>query len=418
MGPHENNRCVDRIVNHAKVSRVTDGGENQDPLRVILEQAKQATSHQNWADAERLFQRIALTRPETPSHWHNLALARTRAGSAADRGHQRRAVLLAPWEPRYLNNLLVGEAVGLAGRVNSWLLSLAPDHARALVDQAFHHLRTAKVEPAFRAARRAQIVDPGLADAAGRAAQAALAGGRVDEARAYYRRYIRLDPSDRVGVGRDLARAGVIETEQAMTPAFVAGVFDGYASDFDAHLTGTLRYVGPEVLARMLEALSVGRSERAMDLGCGSGLSGLALRPFANHIVGVDLSARMLKLAEERDVYDRLYQDEIVAWLERSEGRFGIAMAADVTSYIGDLAPFFHAIANALEDGGLLAMTVHEQSDGTFGIVEGETYSHSEIYVQHVTAVAGLKIERRERGAMREEKKQPLATLFLVLSKT
>jgi predicted TPR repeat methyltransferase len=125
----------------------------------------------------------------------------------------------------------------------------------------------------------------------------------------------------------------------------------------------------------------------------------------------------MLERAEERDVYDRLYQDEIVAWLGRSEGRFGIAMAADVTSYIGDLAPFFHAIANALEDGGLLAMTVHEQSDGTFGIVEGETYSHSEIYVQHVTAAAGLKIERRERGAMREEKKQPLATLFLVLSK-
>jgi predicted TPR repeat methyltransferase len=397
---------------------MTDVGENQDLLQVILDQAKRATAYQNWADAERLFQRIALAWPETSSHWHNLALVRTRAGLAADRGHQRRAVLLTPSEPKYLNNLLASESGELTGRLNFWLLSLAPDHARALADRAFHYLTAAKVELALRAARRAQVVEPGLAAAAGRVAQAALAVGRVDEARAYYQRSIWLDPSDRVGVGRDLARVGAIETKQAMTPAFVAGVFDSYASNFDSHLTGTLRYVGPEVLARMLEALSVGRSERAMDLGCGSGLSGLALRPFANHIVGVDLSARMLKLAEERDVYDRLYQDEIVAWLERSEGRFGIAMAADVTSYIGDLAPFFHAIANALEDGGLLAMTVHEQSAGTFGIVDGETYSHSEIYVQHVAAAAGLKIERRERGAMREEKKQPLATLFLVLRKS
>ncbi|MDA1308634.1 MAG: methyltransferase domain-containing protein [Proteobacteria bacterium] len=202
-----------------------------------------------------------------------------------------------------------------------------------------------------------------------------------------------------------------------MTPAFVAGVFDGYAAGFDSHLTDTLGYIGPRVLGEMLDALITSPIERAVDLGCGSGLSGLALRPLARQLIGVDLSARMLERARQRGIYDTLHQAEIVTWLTRDQGRYGLAMAADVTSYLGDLQPFFQAMAGVLEAGGRLAMTAHEQADGDFAIVDGETYSHSEAYLHHLAGAAGLVIEQQTRGAMREEKKQPLPTLFLVLKK-
>lgn len=396
---------------------MTTGSDSETAIQQTLAAARRATGRQDWAAAAALFRELALARPEAPSYWHNLALTEIHGGHPARLDHQRRAVLLLPSEASYLNNLLARELSDRRERVIPWLLALAPDHARARADQAFLHLRAAKPEAASSAARRAQIVDPGLPESVGRAAQALVALDHVDAARALYRRYLLLDSSDRVGVGRDLARFGGITTGQAMSPAFVAGVFDGYAPNFDTHLTGTLRYVAPKVLAGMLDALSVGPVDRAVDLGCGSGLSGLELRRFAAHLTGIDLSAGMLARARERGIHDTLHKAEIVSWLKRDLGVFGIAMAADVTSYLGDLAPFFRAVSSVLEPGGLLAMTVHEQGDGDFGIVDGQTYSHSHAYVERVARVAGLAIKRLERGAMRQENKQPLATLFLVFGK-
>jgi predicted TPR repeat methyltransferase len=74
-------------------------------------------------------------------------------------------------------------------------------------------------------------------------------------------------------------------------------------------------------------------------------------------------------------------------------------------------------VVSVLEAGGRVAMTAHEQADGDFAIVGSETYSHSEAYLHRVAGAAGLAIEQQTRGAMREEKKRPLPTLFLVLRK-
>jgi predicted TPR repeat methyltransferase len=164
---------------------------------------------------------------------------------------------------------------------------------------------------------------------------------RVALAKTLYRRYLVLDPTDSAGLGRDLARIGGLATTQAMTPAFIVGVFDGYAAGFDSHLIDTLSYIGPRVLGEMLDTLITDPIERVVDLGCGSGLSGLALRPLARQLIGVDLSPRMLERARQRGIYDALHQAEIVSWLTRDQGRYGLAMAADVTSYLGDLQPFF-----------------------------------------------------------------------------
>lgn len=384
----------------------------------LLEEARAATTRRDWNTAAALFHELALASPSAAAHWHNLSLARLRGGLTTDRASPRRAVLLAPDQPGYLNNLLARETGRADGHMIAWLLALAPDHARAWADQAFAYLGRGKASAALRAAQRALTVAPAMPEGLARAARALVAETRGDEAHRLYRRYITLDPQDSHGVGRDLARVGAIETAQAMTPAFVAGVFDGYASGFDAHLTGKLNYVGPKVLAGMLRALSQEPVERAVDLGCGSGLSGLEMRPLAGQLIGVDLSARMLELARDRAIYDEIHHGEIVSWLASDQGGHGLAMAADVTSYLGDLGPFFFAVAGALIPGGRLAVTVHEQEHGDFGIVAGETYSHSEAYVRRIANAAGLRIERIERGAMREEKKQPLPTLFLVLKKT
>lgn len=388
------------------------------PSREILEAARDATERQDWPRASDLFRDLAWSQPDQPSHWYNLALAEIRGGRGAPVGIQRRAVLLRPNDANYLNNLSAGERGENRARLIGRLLVIRPDHARARADQAFYLLQAGRADAALRSARLAHIAAPGLPETLGRAAQARLAAGNVEQAVALFRRYSILDPGDRVGVRRDLARVGALDTAQAMSPDFVAGVFDGYSDRFDEHLTGRLGYVGPRVLGRMLDALPMRPAGRAVDLGCGSGLSGVELRWFARHLTGVDLSERMLERARERGLYDALYRSEIVSWLKERPGEFEIAMAADVTSYIGDLRPFLGAVSGALGPGGMLALTVHERDGGGFGIAVGDTYSHSFEHVETAARAAGFEIMAIERGAMRMEQKQPLPTLFLVLGKS
>lgn len=390
---------------------------NRSP-REILEAARGATERRDWPLASELFRELARADPDHASHWNNLALAEIRGGRGAPINHQRRAVLLRPDEANYLNNLSAGERGEDRARLIEWLLALRPDHARARADQAFHLLQVGQTSAALRAARLAHVVAPGLPENLGRGAQALLAVGDVGRAVIFFRRYSVLDPGDRIGVRRDLARIGALDTDQAMSPDFVAGVFDGYSESFDEHLTGTLGYVGPRILGRLLDGLSDDRGRRAVDLGCGSGLSGVELRRFADHLTGVDLSGRMLERARERGLYDELYKAEVVSWLRGNRSGFDIAMAADVTSYIGDLAPFFEAVSEVLSPAGLLAMTVHERDEEGFGIAAGDTYSHSFGYVETTARASGLRIIAIERGAMRMERKHPLPTMFLVLGKS
>ena len=55
--------------------------------------------------------------------------------------------------------------------------------------------------------------------------------------------------------------------------------------------------------------------ERILDLGCGTGLAAPYLSTFGGHLVGVDISPRMLEKARERKVYNRLIESEAVAYL-------------------------------------------------------------------------------------------------------
>ena len=97
---------------------------------------------------------------------------------------------------------------------------------------------------------------------------------------------------------RSLGEKSVPDT---LPPAYVARLFDDYAWRFDKHLIKNLGYRAPALIA---EALSGVASDRrfasALDLGCGTGLMGEALRDRTDHLTGVDLSQAMIAKARER----------------------------------------------------------------------------------------------------------------------
>jgi predicted TPR repeat methyltransferase len=110
------------------------------------------------------------------------------------------------------------------------------------------------------------------------------------------------DPGDAQGARGRLALLGEGSRLRALSPAYVARLFDDYAARFGAHLTDGLGYRGPELIVAALDRLEARRFSRCIDLGCGTGLAGVALRGRVDTLIGASSRGR----GEKRDgVADR-----------------------------------------------------------------------------------------------------------------
>ena len=141
---------------------------------------------------------------------------------------------------------------------------------------------------------------------------------------------------------------------------------------YDTALTEHLDYRGPALLRDAVEAVmrAAGRPMRfgsMLDLGCGTGLGGAAFRPFADWLVGVDLSPAMIAQAATKGLYDRLITASIADFLPNEiadGGKYHLVLAADVFVYVNDLAPIIADAARVLAPDGLLAFTVETHAGG------------------------------------------------------
>ena len=86
---------------------------------------------------------------------------------------------------------------------------------------------------------------------------------------------------------------------------FVERTFDSFASSFEAKLE-KLSYRAPALVAATLErsGLVPSKSLDTLDAGCGTGLCGPLVAPYARRLTGVDLSEGMLAHAKQKHIYD------------------------------------------------------------------------------------------------------------------
>ena len=232
--------------------------------------------------------------------------------------------------------------------------------------------------------------------------------GDLDAAAQAFRETLAADPADSQGVAARLALIGRAHAPHALPQAYVARLFDDYAPRFDKHLTDNLNYRAPALIAEALSAVAPGRRfASALDLGCGTGLMGIALRERVDRLAGVALSPAMIGKAGERGLYDRLMVDDALAMLGRElPGSFDLVVAADALVYIGDLAPLFAAVGSSLTADGLFAFSVETCEGEGFRLEPTMRFAHSRRYVEATAREAGLKplvirpaSTRREAGA-------------------
>lgn len=198
--------------------------------------------------------------------------------------------------------------------------------------------------------------------------------------------------------------------------SFVTALFDQYAARFDEHLRHGLRYRAPEALAAAISRANCGPFDTALDLGCGTGLLGQAIRPLARHITGLDLSTQMLAHADRTGVYEQLVPSGLIKHLRTTGERYDLAVACDVFIYLGELRPVFSGVRRTLNSNGAFAFTVEScEADAGFDLLPSLRYAHSESHVRALADEHGFEVRGVERTALREEEGCPVAGLIFVL---
>jgi predicted TPR repeat methyltransferase len=244
-------------------------------------------------------------------------------------------------------------------------------------------------------------------------AEACLALGEIEAARAAAGACLAADPADRLGAALILAK---IEGCVTMPPAYIAALFDEYAPRFDRHLTETLHYRAPGLIAQAL--LAQGAARHVLDLGCGTGLMARALPIPGAEWTGIDLSAGMLAKARETGLYTRLERMELLDFLRAADqGCFDLILAADVLCYVPDLAPVLAAAFRVLEPGGRLAFTI--QTHPGEGVVLGADcrVHHAPALVRMLGLGAGFVIVREMALSARQDRGMAVPGGLFILAK-
>jgi predicted TPR repeat methyltransferase len=346
---------------------------------------------------------------------NNLGIAERAAGNAERAAEEFRiAILLDPSAAKpYANLAGVLRRLGQPGPAAAFAVRIAPEDAACRIEYGQSLPDEAAVAQFAEAAR----LLPDQAEPHWLLGEALARLGRREEAAASYRRVLSLDPADSFGAQLALARLGQGAVPERAAAAHVSALYDQYAGSFDQDLLGNLDYRGPEVIRDALNRAGIAGPCDILDAGCGTGLAGLAVKPLARRLDGIDLSEKMAEQARAREIYHSVTVADLVPEMARRAGAYDLVIAADVLIYLGELAPVFAAAHGALRAGGHFAFTVERGEGETYSLQPTGRFAHSERCLRRLAADHGFTVTLLEPTVTRREKGAPVPGLLCLLTR-
>ena len=232
---------------------------------------------------------------------------------------------------------------------------------------------------------------------------------------------LRLNPSDKKAYARQQSSLHLLNslvgvTTKTAPKCYIKNLFDDFAQTFDHQLANVLDYKIPELLKNAL-LTQQGKNllfNMAIDLGCGTGLSGQMFRPICKRLVGIDLSPKMIAKAREKKIYDIIENIEINDYLEQNSEKYDLLIAADVLIYIGDLGRLFSNVAAVSRPGAIFLFSIELVLDGDYVLERSGRYAHSNSYIRQLAISNKFEISRIENIVLRKEKNKDVeGQLFL-----
>lgn len=198
--------------------------------------------------------------------------------------------------------------------------------------------------------------------------------------------------------------------------AYIENLFDQYAPYFDKHLTHYLHYRVPELLLNAVKK-EVGvpfKISTLLDLGCGTGLCGLSFNSYAEKMIGIDLSDKMLSVAHDKKIYTHLENKDIHDALQQYN-ELDLIIAGDVFGYVGDLDLTFSLAKNALRKGGMFAFTTEKTWIADFQLQNNARFAHHKKYIEALAERHHFEISHCENAVLRTQKEQAVEGFVWVL---
>jgi predicted TPR repeat methyltransferase len=372
-------------------------------------------------DAVSLVERSLAFSPDQ-ADWHsNLGIilqARGRLQEAIEA--YQRAIAIDPAHANAHNNL--GVVLRVAGRPQEaeaayrTAIQLEPNHIDAYTNLGILLNGLQRTEEAAACYCKVIALRPKHPGARRLLALAHCTLGEIGEAVKILEQWLEEEPHDPIARHMLAACTGRDVPPRASND-FVERTFDDFAANFESKLE-RLSYRAPRLIAAMLEDASVGRDKRleVLDAGCGTGLCGPLVAPYACRLTGVDLSTGMLARAKEKNVYDELTNAELTTYLGQRQSAFDLIVSADALVYFGDLEPVVAAAAGALRPAGLFVFTLEymtrAQASGGYRLEYHGRYSHSRDYVERLLSSSGLQ-PRVVEAELRLEAGVPVAGLVV-----
>ena len=177
---------------------------------------------------------------------------------------------------------------------------------------------------------------------------------------------------------------------EAKTSQEQAAAYAEWADSYDQAMAES-GYVSPPQLAALLTEHCAPGSSAVLDVGCGTGLSGIALKDagFAQ-IDGADISDAMLAEAAKKNLYRKLTVVDLMQGIPEPDGTYEGAFSTG-TFTLGHVGPeAIPEVIRVLKPGGVFCLTVSDQSwidqgyeeklpalsDGVFEVAVNEMHDH------------------------------------------
>ncbi len=354
--------------------------------------------------------RLITLYPKQPLPHHILGAIHSEAGENEEAAKcLHRAVLIDPSYTAAINNL--GAVLRNLNRLPEALacfqqaLRLDPDNPALYRNLGNVLVRLGRLHEGFESYRRAIKMEPQRVENYLQLGQAHAGAGHTDEARLIYEQALTIDPSDPAVRHQLNALNG--NTTSSTPSAYITKIFDEAASTFDKHMVDRLQYSAPEKLRGLLNQLTGDNPRdfgRTLDLGCGTGLSGVAFSDVGGHITGIDLSAKMLALAKNRDIYKDVVQGDLVTATTSMPHKFDLFICADVLVYVGDPNPLFESVAGRATSGALFLFTTEHADGENFQLLPTARFAHSRQCIESAAMRCAMTLEHFEIETLRLER--------------
>lgn len=318
----------------------------------------------------------------------------------------QRAIAINPNYAEAHNNLgnLLQEQGRLDEAISSYRSAIAADP-----NDAYSHYNLGNVlqehgraDEAMASYRSAIAINPGYMEAYNSLGYMLQQQGKIDEAIDAYQKALEKDPDNPIAAHMLAALTG--QTTESAPSKYVKTLFDYFSRNFEDQLVEKLDYRSPRLLREALDRLLDKDIlfQNAIDLGCGTGLSGIEFRQITKRLSGIDISPKMIEKAREKDIYDHVHVADIIDFLKETQGRYDLFLATDVLVYMGNLNPLFSLVEKHALSGAYFLFLTESADEKDYILRPTGRYAHSLNYIQTLAGEHHFEIAINQPAVIRK----------------